>query len=377
MKKAMLILIISLCMGIAGSAAGQPPATRATARPQIQLAILLDTSGSMDGLIGQAKSRLWKIVNELAAAKKNGQAPQLQVALYEYGQDSLPAASGYMRRIVPLTDDLDRISEELFKLKTNGGEEYCGRVIGEAVAGLQWSRKQDDLKLIFIAGNEPFTQGTVDYKNSCRDAIGRGIIINTIFCGNYQEGVQTNWKDGSDLADGQYLAIDADQTPPPVAAPQDVEIARLNQELNGTYLAFGSSGASGKERQKEQDKNAALVSGEVAAQRAAAKAAPQYSNSAWDLVDAKKTGQVKLEEMAEADLPQEMKKLSPKERNEYVAAMQSKREALQKKIAGLHDERELFIESSLKNQAAANTLDSAIISALRRQAALKNFIIKK
>ena len=113
------------------------------------------------------------------------------------------------------------------------------------------------------------------------------------------------------------------------------------------------------------------------AQRAAAKASPQYSNSAWDLVDAKKAGQVKLEEMNEAELPQEMKGMSVKERNEYVAALQSKRETLQKKIARLHDERERFVEDKLKNQAAANTLDAAIIRALRRQAAKKNFSFDK
>ena len=100
------------------------------------------------------------------------------------------------------------------------------------------------------------------------------------------------------------------QTPPLIQAPQDKEIARLSQELNQTYLAYGKDGASGKARQKEQDMNAATLSSEVAVQRAAAKAAPQYSNPAWDLVDAKKAGQVKLEEMSEAELPQEMKGMS-------------------------------------------------------------------
>jgi hypothetical protein len=368
MKKLTVIVFLLLSIGRMGWAAAQP---------QIQLAILLDTSGSMDGLIGQAKSRLWKIVNELAAARKDGLAPQLQVALYEYGQDSIPAASGYLRRIVPLTDDLDRISEELFKLQTNGGQEYCGQVIRAAVDGLQWNKQKDSLKLIFIAGNEPFTQGAIDYKDSCREAIARGIIVNTIFCGNYQEGLQTEWKAGADLADGQYLAIDADQVLPVIRAPQDEEIARLSQELNGTYLAYGKDGAGGKERQKEQDQNAASVSGEVLAQRAAAKASPQYSNPAWDLVDAKKSGRVKLEEMNEADLPREMQGMSVKERGAYVAALQGKRENLQKKIAGLHAERERFVAGALKSQATANSLDAAIISALRRQAALKNFIIKK
>jgi len=373
MKKLTVTLIFLLGVGRAGWCEVKAQ----MAKPSIQMAILLDTSGSMDGLIGQAKSRLWKIVNELAAAKKDGLTPRLQVALYEYGQDSLPAASGYLRRIVPLTDDLDRISEELFKLQTNGGQEYCGQVIREAVAGLQWGRSTGDLKLIFIAGNEPFTQGTVDYKISCREAISRGIVINTIFCGNYQEGLQSEWKAGADLADGQYLAIDANQVLPVIQAPQDEEIARLSQELNGTYLAFGKDGSGGKARQKEQDLNAASVSGEVLAQRAAAKASPQYNNPAWDLVDAKKAGQVKLEEMSEAELPQEMKGLSVPERSAYVAALQGKRETLQKKIAGLNSDRERFVEGALKNQATTSSLDSAIISALRQQAAQKNFIIKK
>ena len=368
MKKLTVILFLLLSVGSMGWAA---------TRPQIQLAILLDTSGSMDGLIGQAKSRLWKIVNELAAAKKDGLTPQLQVALYEYGQDSLPAANGYLRQIVPLTNDLDRISEELFKLQTNGGQEYCGQVIQKAVNGLLWNIQKDSLKLIFIAGNEPFTQGSIDYKNSCREAIARGVIINTIFCGNYQEGLQTDWKAGADLADGQYLSIDANQVLPVIQAPQDEEIARLSRELNQTYLGYGKDGSGGKARQKEQDMNAAALSGEVAAQRAAAKASPQYSNSAWDLLDAKKSGQVKLEEMTEADLPQEMKGMSAQKRNHYVEALQGKREALQKKIAGLHTERERFVEVKLKNQTATSSLDAAIIGALRQQAALKNFVIKK
>ena len=37
-------------------------------RSLIEMAILLDTSGSMQGLIEQAKSQLWRIVNEMAAA---------------------------------------------------------------------------------------------------------------------------------------------------------------------------------------------------------------------------------------------------------------------------------------------------------------------
>ena len=166
----------------------------------VQLAILLDTSNSMDGLIDQAKTQLWKIVNEMSRSKRNGISIGLNVALYEYGNDNLSSEKGYVRMVVPLTNDLDKISEELFRLKTNGGNEYCGTVISRAIKNLKWMKNNDDLKVIFIAGNEPFTQGDIDYKKACRDAISKGIIVNTIYCGEYDEGVQTNWKDGADLA---------------------------------------------------------------------------------------------------------------------------------------------------------------------------------
>ena len=92
--------------------------------PLIQMAILLDTSGSMSGLIDQARAELWSIVNEFIAARKEGKAPEFQVALYEYGKSSVPKETGYIRLIVPFTTDLDKISEELFALTTNGGDEY-------------------------------------------------------------------------------------------------------------------------------------------------------------------------------------------------------------------------------------------------------------
>src|SRR6185436_12759707 len=107
--------------------------------PLVQLAILLDTSNSMDGLIDQARSQLWKIVNELAGAHRADRPAELQVALYEYGNNRLSAANGFVRQVLPFTTDLDRISEKLFSLTTFGSEEYCGTVIQTALDQLRWS----------------------------------------------------------------------------------------------------------------------------------------------------------------------------------------------------------------------------------------------
>jgi hypothetical protein len=339
----------------------------------IQLALLLDTSNSMDGLIDQAKSQLWKIVNELATTKKDGRSVELFVALYEYGKDAIPAQEGHLRNIVPFTQDLDKISDELFKLKTNGGQEYCGKVILDAVTNLQWQKSNDDLKIIFIAGNEPFTQGDVDYKIACKNAVKKGIIVNTIFCGNYDEGIQTMWKDGADISDGKYMNIDHNAEIVHIAAPQDDEIIILGQELNKTYIAFGYAGKEKKELQAEQDANSMSVSNEVMVQRSLTKSGAQYKNSGWDLVDATKDGNVKIDELKDEELPDEMKNMSTQQKKDYISKMEKERSRIQTKINKLNDERSKYIAEKMLDNKNTNTLDAVMIKTIREQAKQKNY----
>jgi len=179
---------------IAAYGCGQPSgkhtdlAENVTQKPDkkyIKVALLLDTSNSMDGLINQAKAQLWDIVNQLSYARCDNDAPNLQIALYEYGNDNLPPTEGYIRQVLGFSDDLDEISEKLFSLTTNGGVEFCGEVIKTSLRQLSWGNNPDDLKLIFIAGNEPFTQGSTNYKEVTTDAKEKGIVVNTIFCGDF------------------------------------------------------------------------------------------------------------------------------------------------------------------------------------------------
>ena len=343
----------------------------------IQLALLLDTSGSMDGLIEQAKSQLWKIVNELATTKKDGKSVELQVALFEYGKQSIPADEGYLRNIIPFTQDLDKISDELFKLKTNGGEEYCGRVILNAVNNLQWNKSNDQLKIIFIAGNEPFTQGNIDYKTACKKAVKNGIVVNTIFCGNYDEGIQTMWKAGADISDGKYMNIDHNADIVHIDAPQDAEIIKLGQQLNKTYIAFGKIGKEKKEMQSEQDANSMSVSNEVMVQRSVTKSGGQYKNSTWDLVDAKKDGTLKIEDLKDEELPDEMKKMSVQERKTYIEKKEKERGQIQIKINKLNDERSKYVAQKMLENKNENTLDAVMIKTIREQAKNKNYSFGK
>jgi hypothetical protein len=369
----------ALCL-MAGSALAVPApalaqAAAPPAKPTVQLAILLDTSNSMDGLIGQAKTQLWNVVNEFVRARKNGRAPAIQVALFEYGKRSLSAQEGYVRMILPLTDDLDRVSEELFTLKTNGGDEFCGWVIRDAVNKLEWSGSREVYKAIFIAGNEPFTQGPVDFNASCRSAIGRGILVNTIFCGPSSEGHRTGWNDGAVLADGRYMSIDQNQKVVEIATPHDRTIAELGVLLNKTYLPYGKMGQAGQARQSVQDSNAGASSQSALVSRSVSKGNAFYCNDGWDLVDAIANGKCKLEDVKSEDLPEDLRKLDQAGRKAKVDEARKEREEIQKKILKLNQEREAFLAAERKKLSSEKqqTLDQVICKAIRDQAARNNF----
>jgi hypothetical protein len=353
---------------------GPPASILCPEKPLVQMAILLDTSGSMSGLIDQARVELWAIVNEFIFARRNGAEPELQVALYEYGKSSLAAKDGFIRQIVPFTTDLDKVSEELFALKTNGGSEYCGWVIREATQDLKWSDSPDDLKVIFIAGNEPFTQGPVDYRKACKAAISKAIVVNTIHCGREGDGLSGNWKDGAVLADGRFLNIDHNRSIVHVEAPQDREIAELSARLNETYVAFGRAGQVASERQSAQDRNAESASKEAAIQRAVAKSSFNYKNESWDLVDALKNKKVELKDIEAKDLPEEMQKMTAEEKRAFIKARETERIGIQQRIQELNGKRKTYVADQMKKRREqGDTLGSAATKAVREQAKKRGF----
>ncbi|MBL9116091.1 MAG: VWA domain-containing protein [Verrucomicrobiaceae bacterium] len=360
-----------LALALAGNLSAHEPTKDAPADGEslVQIALLLDTSNSMDGLIEQAKTQLWKLVNEFNGAKQGDKVPVVQVALYEYGNARLSAGSNYVRQVLPLTRDLDKVSEELFKLTTNGGDEYCGAVIREALDKLSWDSSPNTYKSIFVAGNEPFSQGPVNPDESCRLSIQKGIVVNTVHCGDETVGVNTGWRKGAALAEGKHLNINQDKAVVHVDAPQDKEISQLSIELNNTYIIYGAKGNDGLANQAAQDKNAAMApaAGSMV-QRAISKASANYSNTGWDLVDATKRAKMKLEDVKSDELPEEMRKLKPEERQAFVDKKHEERLKIQARIQELNEARRKYVADKLKESGNVDTLDTAMASAIREQA---------
>jgi hypothetical protein len=343
----------------------------------IQVALLLDTSNSMDGLIDQAKSRLWNIVNTLTTLKYEGKNPSIEISLYEYGNDGLSNTTNYIRQIVPLTTDLDLISEKLFSLRTNGGSEYCGAVIQDASEKLAWKDGNQNMKLIYISGNEPFDQGGISYKKSIADAVKKGIYINTIFCGNQQEGIQTHWKDGADVGQGKYFNIDSNAKVIYIATPYDDQITKCNTRLNDTYIGYGSKGESKKRSQETEDANAQSISGANYAERAVSKSKSVYKNESWDLVDMATKDAKALETLKKEDLPAQFQSKTKEEIKVIITEKTKERETVQKEIATLAKKRQEFIDAEAKKTKSQDDLGNAMATSIVLLAKVKGYVVEK
>ena len=344
---------------------------------KIQVALLLDTSSSMDGLIDQAKSRLWNIVNTLTTLKYDGKTPDIEIALYEYGNDGLTETSNYIRQITPLSTDLDLISEKLFALSTNGGNEYCGAVIQDATEQLKWAKENNSMKLIYIAGNEGFNQGNINYKEAISNALKHDIYVNTIFCGNKTEGINIHWKDGADHGKGKYFNIDSNQAVQYIATPYDDEISKCDEKINKTYINYGSKGHEKKMNQTTQDKNAKKVSVSNYTERAVSKSKAVYKNESWDLVDKVKDDKSAISKLKKEELPTELQNKSTAELQKIVEEKTKERETIQKEIGVLAKKRQEYIDTESKKTKKQDDLGNAINTSIIGFAKVKGYTVEK
>ena len=352
--------------------AAEPP--RDTVLDTVQIALLLDTSSSMDGLINQARSQLWTMVDQMGKMTRvvdgKTRGVRIELALFEYGNARLAASEGYIRQVLPLTTDLDRVSEQLNSLFTNGGDEFVGQVITRAVTSLAWSKDPAAMKFVFVAGNEEFDQGPVTAAAAMKAAAGADIHVQLIYCGPEDP----TWKAAATLASSDLMTIDQNVVAQAIAAPQDDEILQLGNQLNSTYLAYGSGGAAASARQSGADADSAKLSKKVALERSQLKAKPSYRNESWDVVDAVARDGAFLDKAKDDDLPAELRGKTLAERQALVAAKAAARAELQAKLARLAAERTAFLAEQAKQAApAAPSLETELMKSTKKVAAKKGY----
>ena len=376
----------------------------------IDLAICLDTSGSMGGLIESAKQRLWALVNDLGKAEP---APRLRIAVLAYGSPLYGADNGWVKTLVPLTTDLDMVSNQLFALQTNGGDEYVARVADAATKQLQWSSEPGALKMIVVAGNESAEQ---DPLLTLEQAMGvsseQGILVHALYCreggsggqqyGGIQaqlvssigsvgpvaasaptlavplDGIALGWKKIATLAGGAFAMIDQNDGVIVVETPYDDRLIGLSTEINRTYIPYGAGADWNRRNQTEQDINSVRMNNEAAASRAQTKGGKLYFCS-WDLVDALTAGEVEIDKVDKELLAEGLRELSVEELGTLVEEKRKERKRIQSEIDVLGQLRDAFIvkKHAELDSDESEAFDSVLRKAFRTNAETKGFRFPK
>ncbi|MEI9909571.1 MAG: vWA domain-containing protein [Bacteroidota bacterium] len=348
--------------------------------PKIQVAILLDVSGSMSGLIEQAKAQLWNMVSVMGRAKCENGNPKIEIALYIYGQSEKGVNNDFIKQVTPFSSDLDQLSQELFRLTTTGSDEYCGKVIYTSLNELGWDTNSSNYKVIFIAGNESFLQGDIVYTKACDEANKKGVIVNTIFCGDRLEGIKEHWNLNGECGNGSYTNINQDAKLEDIVTPYDSTLFALNNKLNGTYIFYGNKGEAKLKAQTRVDELNYGFNTSVAAKRVVAKSKSNvYRNGGWDFGDAYASDSTFIEKVDIKTLPDSLKNKSRTELKQIVVAKNYERGLIQKEIATTNTQREVYIAAERAKAATSNhaaTLETEVEKIIKDQVKRFNMIIE-
>ena len=375
----------------------------ASERPKIEVCFVLDTTGSMSGLIQAAKDKIWSIANELVSAKP---APEIKFGLIGYRD----RGDDYITKVTDLTDDIDDIYGKLMAFSAAGGgdgPESVNQALNEAVTKMSWNEDKDVLKIIFLVGDAPphtDYKDDVQYGDSCKEAMKKDLIINAIQCGS--DGATAKiWKEIAGLSEGQYVAIKQSGGAVAMATPFDDEIAALNSDLAGTVVAYGDERArrfaGGKvalardsapeaaaarldylKKSKEAAVDAfaadpASASGPVPTARPGS---ASVIAGGGDLIEQLADGSLGFEDIEDEKLPEELKELNEEERTKYVEKRIEDRKVAQEKLNEALKKRADFItaeKEKLKKEGKGDSFDLKVEEIIRTQAAEKGISYDK
>jgi Mg-chelatase subunit ChlD len=353
-------------------------------KPRIEVCFVLDTTGSMGGLIAGAKEKIWSMANEMISAKPT---PEIRIGLIGY-RDKTDA---YITKVYPLSNDIDDIYAKLMAFQAQGGgdtPEAVNQALNEGVTKMDWSKSRDVLKVIFLVGDAPphmdYKQD-VKYPDSCKLAMKKDIIVNTIQCGTMASTTPI-WQEIARKAEGKFARILQGGGVIAIATPFDKEIAACNAKLGHTVCVYGDARAQRFAASKVTLAESAPAA--AAADRLAYLSKDKESSvdlgavisGGGDLVDLLANKKIKLADIEEKKLPENVRKMKAKEREAYFAKQIEDRKKLQTELNALLKKRSTFIitkKAELKKAGKGDGFDEKVGGFIREQAAKKGFRYEK
>ena len=351
MKIKTTLALLALCLAPLFSNAEPAPEKK----PRIEVCFVLDTTGSMGGLIEGAKQKIWSIANDLMNAKP---APDLKMGLIGYRD----RGDDYIVKAFDITDDIDSIYGHLKDFQAAGGgdePESVNEALAAAVNKMPWSKDKDVLKIVFLVGDAP---PHMDYKDdikypvTCSAAVQKDIIINTVQCGNIQSTTPI-WKEIARLSEGSYAPIPQEGGVTVVETPMDAKLAELSRKMGDTLIPYGDASVQRDVHEKQANADAAPAPAMAARLSYNSKTAKSVQGGG-ELLDEITSGSVQVNKLDKDELPPELKKMSKEELAAYIAQKQKEREELKKQINDLSKQRDDYIAAENKRLAAAGKGDS-------------------
>jgi uncharacterized protein YegL len=367
------VLVYPTIRGNAAATHGTTVVAPPLAAKRVEVVFVLDTTGSMGGLIEAAKEKIWSIASTLAQAQ---QAPHISMGLVAYRD----RGDAYVTQVIDLNQDLDSMYAQLLSLVAGGGgdgPEAVNEALEAAIHRVSWSQDRDAYKVVFLVGDAPphmDYQDDVKYPQVVAAAAAKGIVVNTIQCGGISE-TAAPWQHIAALGRGRYFTVEQAGSAVAIATPFDGEIAQLAAELDGTRLYYGSGAELDAMRRKVEATERLTEEASVAARarrgvfNASESGAGNFLGGR-ELVDDVASGRVDLAAVPHAELPASIAALAPAAQRAAVEQTAEKRAELQRQIAKLAAERDEYIEAEVKESGGADaSLDVQIYEAVRDQAA--------
>src|SRR5947209_34461 len=361
-------------------AAGRPPAPPPPGGEKtLEMVFVIDTTGSMGGLIEGAKQRVWGIINEVMRTPAH---PSVRVGLVAYRDHG----DQYVTQVLPLTNDLDRVYTTLMDYRAEGGgdtPEDVRQALADGVGKAGWSKASaSTAQIVFLVGDAPPHD---DYMNepdtldTTAQAVKAGMIVNTIECGDAADTGQV-WQRIARRGEGQFFRIAQDGGVQSIATPYDARLSELGNHLGSTFTAYGGgAGTVGMSYRAEAAKRQAAAETVVVTAAPAAAQADRAVNKALnkdayvgDLLQSIENGSVKLDDVKSEDLPDDLQRLSAADRKKEVERRLAERQKMRDEIVSLSKQRDEFINAERRKQTGGqNGFDSAVASALKEQLSRK------
>lgn len=385
------VALLTFVVGIGASAAwltapsrpAAPPniINHATNEPTLEMVFVLDTTGSMSGLIEGAKAKIWGIVNDVM---KDSSRPAVRIGLVAYRD----VGDQYVTQVLPLTDDLDKVYVTLMDYRAEGGgdePENVRRALADGVHQAGWSGQNAGqvARVLFLVGDAPPHD---DYQNepdtlaTAAEAVKAGMIVNTIQCGNRLTTKQS-WEQIAQRGEGKYFAIAQDGGVEVVATPFDARLAELGAKLGSTFMAYGGgAGTLGRMFRDETAATQEVVEMRVARNAPVSASADRALNKALntkayanDLLQGIENESVRLDAVKDEDLPDEIRQLNPGARQSEINKRLDERRKLRAEIVSLSKQRDEYLAAERKKRTAGkqNGFDAAVAAALKEQMARK------